>query len=198
MFTEARAAAAFMHPAYKHSGAASNCYFLMCSAHLMRVQQSSIFLLLTCNQRENMYSQAHQTQDIYFLEFLSEKYLRRQSAAALSCALLVCEREIIYIIDIVLRRMGNNKAQAHHTSTYFHARRVSIQLNFIRNPAGFLACPSVSTIAIARAVPVGGPRYYPGSASCRCMRVREDVEPACPLRVRCGGDSPRNGIFPGR
>ena len=26
----------------------------------------------------------------------------------------------------ILRRMGKNKALAHHTSTYFHTRRVSI------------------------------------------------------------------------
>ena len=43
---------------------------------------------------------------------------------------------------------------------YFHTRRVSIKLKCIRNPAGFLACPSVLDIAIARAVPTGGPRYY--------------------------------------
>ena len=27
---------------------------------------------------------------------------------------------------LILRRMGENKALAHHTSTYFHTRRVSI------------------------------------------------------------------------
>ena len=53
----------------------------------------------------------------------------------------------------------------HHTSTYFHTCRVSILLNGLRNPAGFLACPSVPTIAIASAVPTGGPRYYSDSAS---------------------------------
>ena len=34
----------------------------------------------------------------------------------------------------ILRRMGQNKAQAHHTSTYFHTRRVSIELSCFRNP----------------------------------------------------------------
>ena len=34
----------------------------------------------------------------------------------------------------ILRRMGKNKAQAHHTSTYFHTRRVSIELSCFRNP----------------------------------------------------------------
>ena len=31
--------------------------------------------------------------------------------------------------------MGKSKAQAHHTSTYFHMRRVSISLSCFRNPA---------------------------------------------------------------
>ena len=53
----------------------------------------------------------------------------------------------------------------HHTSTYFHTCSVSILLNCLRNPAGFLACPSVPTIAIASAVTTGGPRYYSDSAS---------------------------------
>ena len=43
----------------------------------------------------------------------------------------------------ILRRMGKNKALAHHTSTYFHTRR------------GFLACPSVPVGDTARAVPTG-------------------------------------------
>ena len=30
--------------------------------------------------------------------------------------------------------MGKNKAQAHHTSTYFHTRRVSIKLSCFRSP----------------------------------------------------------------
>ena len=34
----------------------------------------------------------------------------------------------------ILRRMGKNKALAHHTSTYFHTRRVSIQLHCFRSP----------------------------------------------------------------
>ena len=41
-----------------------------------------------------------------------------------------------------------------------------------------LACPSDPTIAITRAVPIDGPRYYPGSASYRCIRMREYVDPA--------------------
>ena len=74
--------------------------------------------------------------------------------------------------------MVKNKALAHHTSTFFsHTSGVSIQLNCIRNPAGFLAYPSVPVIAIARAVPTGGPRYYSSSASCRCIQMREYVPP---------------------
>ena len=43
-FTEARVAATFMYPMFDtHSGAASNSYLLLCSAHLMRVQQSTIY-----------------------------------------------------------------------------------------------------------------------------------------------------------
>ena len=33
---------------------------------------------------------------------------------------------IFYFFFLILRRMGKNKALAHHTSTYFHTRRVSI------------------------------------------------------------------------
>ena len=48
-----------------------------------------------------------------------------------------------------------------------------------------LTCPSVPTTATVLAVPTGGPRYYSGSAysgsaSCRCIRMRECVDPACP------------------
>ena len=31
-----------------------------------------------------------------------------------------------FFFFLILRRMGKNKAEAHHTSTYFHTRRVSI------------------------------------------------------------------------
>ena len=41
----------------------------------------------------------------------------------------------------------------------FNTRRMSIYLDCVRDPAVFLACPSVPAIAIARAVPTGGPRY---------------------------------------
>ena len=34
----------------------------------------------------------------------------------------------------VLRRMGENIASAHHTSTYFYTRRVSISLSCFRSP----------------------------------------------------------------
>ena len=71
----------------------------------------------------------------------------------------------------ILRRMGKNKAYAYHTCTYFHTCRVSIKLVCIRNPAGFLACPSVPVIAKARAVPTGGPRYYSGSLRCWTLPV---------------------------
>ena len=32
----------------------------------------------------------------------------------------------LFFFFLILRRMGKNKALAHHTSTYFHTRRVSI------------------------------------------------------------------------
>ena len=77
-FTEVRVAATFMYPAYKHSGAASNCYLLMCSTHLMRIQQPSIYcyymILLTYHQQKNVYPQAHQAHEIYFLDILNESY----------------------------------------------------------------------------------------------------------------------------
>ena len=34
----------------------------------------------------------------------------------------------------MLRRMGKSKAEGRHTPTYFRKRRVSIQLDCIRNP----------------------------------------------------------------
>ena len=33
---------------------------------------------------------------------------------------------LLFFFLFILRRMGKNKAQAHHTSTYFRTRRVSI------------------------------------------------------------------------
>ena len=33
---------------------------------------------------------------------------------------------VTFFFFFILRRMGKNKALAHHTSTYFHTRRVSI------------------------------------------------------------------------
>ena len=41
----------------------------------------------------------------------------------------------LFFLFFNLRRMGKNKALlAHHTSTYFHTRRVSIKLSCFRNP----------------------------------------------------------------
>ena len=34
--------------------------------------------------------------------------------------------EMLFLFFFILRRMGKNKALAHHTSTYLHTRRVSI------------------------------------------------------------------------
>ena len=77
--------------------------------------------------------------------------------------------------------MGQNKSQAHHTSTYFHRRRVSIKLNCIRNPALLIAKVSFGS-------------YLSDSVSCPyqrsllllrqrkllplCIRMREHVDPA--------------------
>ena len=41
---------------------------------------------------------------------------------------------LFFFSSFILRRMGKNKALAHHTSTYFHTRRVSIQLSCFRSP----------------------------------------------------------------
>ena len=37
-----------------------------------------------------------------------------------------CHDQDFFFFFYILRRMGRNKAQAHHASTYFHTRRVSI------------------------------------------------------------------------
>ena len=43
---------------------------------------------------------------------------------------IFCQKQLdssfFFFFFSVLRRMGKNKALAHHTSTYFHTRRVSI------------------------------------------------------------------------
>ena len=51
-------------------------------------------------------------------------------------------------------------------------------LNCIFSVQRELVCPSVPTIAIEQAVPIGGPRSYCGSTSCRCLRKHEYVDPA--------------------
>ena len=40
----------------------------------------------------------------------------------------------LFFFFFFLRRMGKNKALAHHTSTCFHTRRVSIELSCFRSP----------------------------------------------------------------
>ena len=80
----------------------------------------------------------------------------------------------------ILRRMGKNKALAHHTFTYFQTRRVSIYLSCFRSPtlagAPFgshcrysVSCPLsvvfVTTPAAQAAVVYG----------CVCMSTRPDV-----------------------
>ena len=53
-----------------------------------------------------------------------------------------CSEGFLYIVNdasiffflFILRRMGKNKALAHHTSTYFLTRRVSIKLSCFRSP----------------------------------------------------------------
>ena len=39
-----------------------------------------------------------------------------------------------FFLFFILRRMGKNKALAHHTSTYFHTRRVSILTQLLSQP----------------------------------------------------------------
>ena len=41
---------------------------------------------------------------------------------------------LFFFFFSILRRMGKNKALAHHTSTYFRTRRVSILLSCFRSP----------------------------------------------------------------
>ena len=41
------------------------------------------------------------------------------------CCVSCCSSLYLFFF-FILRRMGQNKALAHHTSTYFHTRRVSI------------------------------------------------------------------------
>ena len=41
---------------------------------------------------------------------------------------------LFFFFFFILRRMGKNKAVAHHTSPYFYTRRVSIELSCFRSP----------------------------------------------------------------
>ena len=62
--------------------------------------------------------------------------------------------------------MGKNKALKLTTlPRVFIGIVCQLLLDCVRNPAGFLACPSVPAIAIAPAVPTGGLRHYSSSAS---------------------------------
>ena len=95
--------------------------------------------------------------------------------------------------------MGKNKAQAHHTSTYFRTRRVSIELGCLHNPAGFLACPSVPAITIiARAVSLPAvPGTTPAAQAavvhgCVSMSTRRDPWGSGAVEI-----ATRNGIIPG-
>ena len=38
----------------------------------------------------------------------------------------IMDNFFFFLFFLILRRMGKSKALAHHTSTYFHTRRVSI------------------------------------------------------------------------
>ena len=64
----------------------------------------------------------------------------------------------------ILRRVGKDKITLKLAATlprvFVHTRRVSIKLIWVRNPAGFLTCPSVPAIAMA----LGRLRYHSGSA----------------------------------
>ena len=94
----------------------------------------------------------------------------------------------LFSFVLILWRMRKNKAQAHHTSTMFsytscvdlNSITFAIQLVFwrvLRFPryAGFLACPSVPAIGIARAVPTRGPRYTILTGSPTLERSRSET-----------------------
>ena len=84
---------------------------------------------------------------------------------------------ILFVFFFILQRMGGNKAYAGHTFTYFYTCRVSITLIVFRNPVLGGVASFGSRVAIARAVPTGGHRYYASSTSCRCIPMREYVDP---------------------
>ena len=43
--------------------------------------------------------------------------------------IIIKKKRVFFCLYFILRRMGKNKAQAHHTSTYFHTRRVSMNVS---------------------------------------------------------------------
>ena len=93
----------------------------------------------------------------------------------------------------ILRRMGENNALAHHTSTYFHTRRVSIELNCFRSPT-LAGAPFGSHCRYSVSCPYQWSSLQPRQRKLPLyIRMRVYVDPACPLRVSFGGDSHNQG-----
>ena len=66
----------------------------------------------------------------------------------------------------ILRRMGKIKLKVTTLPRIFSHVVCHLSQLHAQSSSGFVVCPSVPAIAIARVVPTGGPRYYSGSASC--------------------------------
>ena len=61
----------------------------------------------------------------YIITLLSRR-CEKQTSSEPSFVILFYFILFYFILFFILRRMGKNKALAHHTFTYFHSRRVSI------------------------------------------------------------------------
>ena len=93
----------------------------------------------------------------------------------------------------ILRRMGKNKALAHHTFTYFQTRRVSIYLSCFRSPT-LAGAPFGSHCRYSVSCPYQWSSLQPRQRKLPLyIRMRVYVDPACPLRVSFGGDSHNQG-----
>ena len=97
------------------------------------MSQSSVFFPLCCNQvPKGLLRRTH-----------TDRAPRASAASRVVCLRteqMSKSTRFFFFFLYILRRMGKNKALAHLTSTYFHTRRVSIQLSCFRSPtlAGLL------------------------------------------------------------
>ena len=105
----------------------------------------------------------------------------------------ICQRPISLSLFLFCFSSSGGWGKTSLSSPHFHVFSYASCVNLaqlLSQPSASWRVLRIPLAIIAPAVPIGGPRYYPGSASYNsCIRMCEYVDPACPLRVRFGGDS---------